>query len=768
MSHRSVSLRSDAETPGALINRRPPLHRCNETTMVLAVTPPQSKTQSEREVPPASTAAEYALLVILIGVFLWRGFLPGWKKLNSDFPNYYLAGRLYRQGYPLDRVYEWIWFQRQKDHAGIDQPLVEYLPNTLFLALVVSPLSRLSALEAKRCWLAFNLALLLLTMWLLRRITALSSRRVAILLFLAVIPLRSNFLLGQYHVVMLFLLTAALYLYLKGRPAGSGFVLALATALKIYPGLFVLFFLRKKQWRATLGLVAGSSCFGLAHLFLFGFGPTRTLILEVLPRALRGEEIDPYSVGWNSLTALLRRLFIAEPELNPMPLAHIPGLYAVLQPLLSALPLVLFLWFARSPRVKAEEEKFQWGSFVALLLLLSPHPASYQFCALALTAVVVTDCLLKVHLRRRAMATVVLYALVCLPLQHFSPASPSGWRTLVAFPRLYAMLLLCFLLLWTARYLSGQSWAERLGSREFALAGLAFMILAGGGAWGNFRHFKRQFANYSRRLLVTPGSLLASEPAMMADHGAVFTTMSSRNYVTARLEGDSVTQLAVSEDAFHPVVSSGSNTLWVELASSESRIVRFALADIMSRQPMTVTAGEQPVISGDGKWLAFIRETQGRGSLWVRDIAPGGTGTPSSGIERQLSGSGLDVLDVLDVTFGVDDSVIFSAQGKAGVPELFATSVHASTPHLESYLSGPVRFPAVSPDGKWLAFTRRETTTWQLWLLRIGTRESRRLTDADCNSVAPAWFPDSRRLVYATDCGRGLGLTALCSMQAVP
>ena len=117
--------------------------------MVSAVTSPQNKTQSDREIPLAGIAAEYALLVILIGVFLWRGFLPGWRKLNSDFPNYYLAGRLYRQGYALDRVYEWIWFQRQKDHAGIDQPLVEYLPNTLFLALVVSPLSRLSALQAE-------------------------------------------------------------------------------------------------------------------------------------------------------------------------------------------------------------------------------------------------------------------------------------------------------------------------------------------------------------------------------------------------------------------------------------------------------------------------------------------------------------------------------------------------------------------------------------------------------------------------------------------
>src|ERR1051326_4069128 len=368
----------------------------------------------------AGSTAEYMLLAILIGIFLWRGFLPGWRKLNSDFPNYYLAGRLYRPWYALDRVYESIWFQRQKDHAGSKQPLVEYVPNTLFLALAVSPLSRLTPLEAKRCWLIFNLVLLLLAIGLLRSITALSSRRLAILSFLAVVPLRTNFLLGQFHVVMLFLLTAALWLYLKGRPAASGIVLAFAPAFKIYPGLFMLYLLRKKQWRASFGMIGGSFCFGVAHLVLFGVGPTRALLMEVLPRAVRGEDIDPYSVGWNSLTALLRRLFVAEPELNPVPLAHIPGLYAVLQPLLSTLLLVLVVWLVCSPRTKAEEEKFQWASYTALLLLLSPHPASYQFCALILTAVLVTDYLLKIQLPSRAAMVVTLYALVCLPLQHLS------------------------------------------------------------------------------------------------------------------------------------------------------------------------------------------------------------------------------------------------------------------------------------------------------------------------------------------------------------
>ena len=68
------------------------------------------------------------MLLVLLAVFVWRGLIPGWRSLNTDFSNYYLASRLYRQGYPLKRVYDWVWFQRQKDHPGVEQPLVSFIP----------------------------------------------------------------------------------------------------------------------------------------------------------------------------------------------------------------------------------------------------------------------------------------------------------------------------------------------------------------------------------------------------------------------------------------------------------------------------------------------------------------------------------------------------------------------------------------------------------------------------------------------------------------
>src|SRR5215472_4532194 len=132
---------------------------------------------------------EYLVILTLGGVFLGRAFLPAWKSLNTDFPDYYLAARLYHQGYPLEQIYDWTWIQRQKDHAGIDRPIVAFALLTPFSLLPILPFSPLPPLAAKHYWLVINLVLLFLTGWLLSRMTALEPRRIAILTFLAIIPL---------------------------------------------------------------------------------------------------------------------------------------------------------------------------------------------------------------------------------------------------------------------------------------------------------------------------------------------------------------------------------------------------------------------------------------------------------------------------------------------------------------------------------------------------------------------------------------------------
>ncbi len=53
------------------------------------------------------------------------------------------------------------------------------------------------------------------------------------------------------HVLVLLLVVFSAWLYFREQEFASGITLAIAGALKIYPALFLVFFLWKKQWRAA-------------------------------------------------------------------------------------------------------------------------------------------------------------------------------------------------------------------------------------------------------------------------------------------------------------------------------------------------------------------------------------------------------------------------------------------------------------------------------------------------------------------------------------
>ena len=77
-------------------------------------------------------------VLVLLGCYLFGHTLPrAWRSLNTDFPNYYLAARLTREGVDPSRAYEWIWLQREKDHRNIDQRVIGLVPITPFSTLAI-------------------------------------------------------------------------------------------------------------------------------------------------------------------------------------------------------------------------------------------------------------------------------------------------------------------------------------------------------------------------------------------------------------------------------------------------------------------------------------------------------------------------------------------------------------------------------------------------------------------------------------------------------
>ena len=708
--------------------------------------------------------AERLLLAFLILFFTVSGFIPAWRHLNSDFSNYYLAARLYRAGYPLERVYEWTWFQRQKNYAGIDQGLVPFINLTLPSALPLVSWSSLPPLEAKHRWLVTNLVFLLVTAFLLTRMTALGWKRVTLLMFLALIPLRNNFLFGQMHVLVLLLLTLAAWLYFRKSYYSSGIILAIAASLKIYPALFLIFFIARKQWRAAAGLILGLPGTVAVSLYLFGRDACLLYALKILPASLRGEMIDPYSTAWNSLTALLRRLFIAEPDLNPTPVAHLPWLYALLQPLAHGLIFVVFMWAISSRRRDQSDAKLEWAAYLFLLLFLSSQPAVYHFVVLVLTAVLVLDYLLARRQTITAVIAATIYALICGPTIQFPRVSPTGWYSLLFFPRLAWLAVFGGLLLWMLVPRSKDSLRQTFNSTTVMVAASALIALVAVGFISTERHLSGQFENYGRRVVTMPGNLLASDPVFSSD-SVLFTVMARDGYTIRRLRSGSVSDVPrIGGDWFHPTVSEPTDTVWAEQASDQgSRVVRLPTDPAETATEITVEAqdAQEPVLSRDGKALAFLRAINGRNSLWVRNVGAwiGGSGP---GTEHEIAGADYDVREA---SFLPDHRLIFSSK-RSGRSALYLATQAGNVKELRRPACS-ARYPAVSPDGLWIAFSCEEWGSSQIHVMDMEGNRELQLSHGECNSISPVWTADSKRLIYATDCGRGLGLTALAEVSVL-
>ena len=98
-----------------------------------------------------------------------------------------------------------------------------------------------------------------------------------------------------------------------------------------------------------------------------------------------------------------------------------------------------------------------------------------------------------------------------------------------------------------------------------------------------------------------------------------------------------------------------------------------------------------------------------------------------------------------------------------GKERIFMASA-GSTPELIAEDDAALDAPALSPDGRMLAVRKLISQRWQLMVLDLSSRAWVQLTHGDCNAFTPSW-KDNHNLLYATDCMRGLGLTALASLK---
>ena len=677
-----------------------------------------------------SAGAQLALLGLLGSLLLGYTLPRAWRTLNTDFPNYYLAARLVRDGVDPSRAYEWIWLQREKDHRNIDQPVVGLVPITPFSTLAMWPIAGLPPLVAKHAWLILNLALLFPIVWLMRSVTGLSLLQVGCLVGLC-FPLHRNFLYGQYYVVLLGILTAALWAVQRQRNYLAGSLLALGVAVKIFPVILALHFVKKKNWAALSAcLFTGILC-AVTSISVFGWSLHRTYLLQVLPGTLRGEALDPYDLSSSSLSSLLHRLFIFEPQLNTHPALHAPWLFAVLHPALQwALLLPALLWIdARDS--SATRTGLEWSALLLATLTLTPLPASYHFTVLILPVAVICGYLVREGRGALLIVVIALYLAVGNPLWNTAPVD--GWMALLHVKRLYALILLTAVALFLIR--SGARAQQRVWWLAGAAAALTINIV------GGLKHQQGLFDDYPYRLPMDQQMYLAAQPVPQGSE--IQTIALIRTGYRRATIGDDTVRIS-SADVVNDELSltAGGGQLWTEVVGARSILESSFGPSILDAQSPATLAG--------GNELAFLRETDGRKQLFV-----GGQQltTPTSGWNPE------------EISISPNGSIIVAATKNRGESRLYTVR---GVDQLELIPVGEARYPAISPDGGWLAFSTFQSGYWNLSLRNFSSGEVRRLTTVSCNQTQPAWLPDSKTLLYSSDCGRAVGFTAICRRRFLP
>ena len=672
---------------------------------------------------------EWTVVAALAITFATHSLVPAWRTLGSEFPDYYLAAELYRHNIPLDRIYEWTWFQRQNDHFGVRNALVSFAPNPPTLILGSVPLARLQPLAAKRVWLILSLVLFALSLGILRRVTTLTWRRLLLISLLCLLPLSVDFLFARHYVAIFFLVCAGYYAATLGRHGLSGAIWSVAAGMKLFPALVVILFVCRRNIRALVGFLIGLAVLFSTSVAMFGTEIHRVFLREVLPQASRGDWLGPYALSQNSFVTLWSRLFLFEPELNHAPLVNSPPLYAAGLGISVTALISIFLWFVEDNRAPSATA-LQWAAFVPLMLMLCTTTAPDYWCLLIFSAIIGIDALLAQGNSGRALILLLIYVTACAPLpSKFSSLFPIRLLATIA---LFAWLLHC----------AGENQKRASVGRWIAAGLISAAVLTA----SNLQTVRNRDEDFGRRLPALGNGYRFANPVAVGGSVA-YTEMRRNNYGVGVATGGAVNELSLSGDALSLAGSSNGTALYAELTARESLLVELPVDQ--RSNPIVLTEGQEPTLSANGNWLAFIREDQGKRTAWLQGFAP------RTAAQAVLPGA----YQPLDLTVSNDGDVI-AAAGKASNPRLLRVIRGTGEVTPLSEFSPPVRYPSISPDGQRLAYSRRDRGCWHLCVRNLATGSERKLTRGWCNALSPSWA-DAQTLLYATDCGRGVGLTAI-------
>jgi hypothetical protein len=362
---------------------------------------------------PRARAAALGLLALAVA-WSFRGTFGKPDCQDLDFGSYYRAGRAVARGATPYAV----------DEHG---PLGVY-PYAPAYAYLFAPLSCLDYFWACRLWLAVN--------WLVT--LACVALAVALVLgprredrwpvtLLALAPATAyfwaNLRVGQVGALMLLGCLAWAVCRRRGRPFAGGLALASACALKLAPGLLVVYLALRRDLRGLAGALAGGLALFLLPAVWVGAGGTVRLHAEWIRHTAATHVAEQtFRPGNQSLLAQLARLPAVSDGHTLHSRDNLDTLYRFYPALVLALAAGLFVWILRdaraaralTPQEQRRRENLHFALLLVFLTLANPRAWRCNLVALLVPCLLLAEYVW--HRRpgsRVALAALALVGLAC-------------------------------------------------------------------------------------------------------------------------------------------------------------------------------------------------------------------------------------------------------------------------------------------------------------------------------------------------------------------
>ncbi|MEO3746136.1 glycosyltransferase family 87 protein [Plantactinospora sp. B5E13] len=190
----------------------------------------------------------------IVGVALIVALLPFLYLLDTphnffDLKIYMSATRWWAEGNPL---YDYVQADRVQGELYFTYPP--------FAALLLRPFAGLRLVATITIFTVLSLVALVVTTWWLvaplverHRLPRWFALGFGVSLVLAMESTRETLAFGQINMLLVILILADLLFAVPRGSRWAGVGIGLATALKLYPGIFIIYLLAARRWRAAIG-----------------------------------------------------------------------------------------------------------------------------------------------------------------------------------------------------------------------------------------------------------------------------------------------------------------------------------------------------------------------------------------------------------------------------------------------------------------------------------------------------------------------------------